>query len=360
MRKKLNKVMYRFLNKEVNHAVDRGIISTQQKDDMMAFYQEGYGLNFIRVLVSVGAILIGLGILLFVAGNWDAISNTVKVMIIITSLAASMFASYLNAEKRPFTARALLYLSILIFGAGIFLIEQTFSLNIGTNQAFFLWAIGALLLSSIYKDTILFLFAHGAAFIFIATSFNELIFLQGLFVLAAFYAGNFYFNYQKAITAASLAVTLMLIAYTLGYFEVNPFYGVALYLVLGFVFYYLKHDLNKEVFQWFGIVMIGVTGFTLSFKNIWQELGFIQNGSVYAIVFSLILIIYMFTLITRKQLIPLIIIGVLIMRFYFDTLYDFLPRALFFIIGGLLILGIGYYIERFRKGGSDDETVMEK
>ena len=355
MKKKISKYLFRFLSEALTDAADKNIISSQQEKDILTFYEERRGLDFIRVLVSIGSILIGLGVLLFIAGNWEVISNPIKVLIIVSFLAASMVSSFLTAEKRPITSQALLYLSVLIFGAGLFLINLAYNFNVEAYTINFVWALGALLLSSVYKDTILFVFAHFLAFLFLTLGFDETIYIQGLILLVIFFAGNYYFNYRKLITFGSLILLNVFVLYILVDLDVMDVYIAGIFFALGLLFYYFKHQINFDIFQFFGIVLMGASGFAWSFREIWQDFDFITNGSWISIPLSLAIVIYMFTLVSKRQITPLIVIAAFILRYYFDTLYDFLPRSLFFIIGGFLVLGMGYYIERFRRVEVEDE-----
>jgi uncharacterized membrane protein len=356
MKKKLSRFVYRFFQEALKDASEKDIISTQQSHDILAFYEERRGLDFIRVLVSIGSILIGLGVLLFIAGNWQVISNPFKVIIIVSFLAASMTGSFLTAKKRPITSQALLYLSVLIFGAGLFLINLAYNFNVEAYTINFVWALGALLLSSVYKDTILFVFAHVLAFLFLTIGFSEAIYIQGFILLVIFFAGNYYFNYQKLITFGSLTLLLVFILYIFNDLDVLGLYTALAFFAIGLGLYYFKHQINFDIFQFFGVVVMGIAGFALSFREIWQELEIITNGTFFAIPLSMGIVVYMFTLVRKRQITPLIVIAAFILRYYFDTLYDFLPRSLFFIIGGFMVLGMGYYIERFRRLEVKDEV----
>lgn len=55
----------------------------------------------------------------------------------------------------------------------------------------------------------------------------------------------------------------------------------------------------------------------------------------------------------QGSLTALVFVCATILRFYFDTFFDFMPKSFFFIIGGLMLLGFGFYFERMRsrKGG---------
>ncbi len=46
----------------------------------------------------------------------------------------------------------------------------------------------------------------------------------------------------------------------------------------------------------------------------------------------------LFYLVKREFIGAIAFIALIIMRFYFDTFYDFMPKSLFFVIGGAYLL----------------------
>lgn len=357
MKRRLSRSSYRFLLKELIEHKDKGVITEQQLDDIMTFYEEDSGISFIKILVSIGAVLIGLGILSFIASNWTYMGKLLKVSVIIAALGTSVFTSFKLEKDYPKTSKALLYLSALIYGSGIFLIGQIFNLGGEFTQSFLLWTIGVLPSALLLKEKILFVFAHVLSLVYINGSFNQNIIIYTIVLSAIFYIGNKYFNFSKLITFFNTVVALNSILYLLNYFEVDGIYISIAFFLIGLGMYYIKHNLNLDIFKLQGIIVLGISGLTLTFDSIWEQLSFIGNGNYAAIGFGILLIIYLLSLVRKRLLTPLLFTCILILRYYFDTLYDFMPKSLFFIIGGLILLGFGHYFERIRKdrGGDLDE-----
>lgn len=349
MKKKLSKPYYKFLLEELNSQKDRGLITKQQLDDMMTFYEEEEHINFIKILVTVGAILIGLGILTFVASNWIYISKVFKVIIIESVIGFSIFAAFKLEKEYSKTSKALLYLSVLAYGAGIFLIGQTFNYGGEFTEAFLLWSIGALAVGLILKEEIIFIFSHFLFLVYINGSFNDNIIILALVITAIFYAGNKYFNYSRVITFFNNLIALNFGLYFFNYIDLNSLYIALIFFLLGLSMYYIKHKLNLDIFKLQGLIVSGISGLFLTSKHLWENLSFINNGNFAAISFAVILLLYLLVLVKKGLLIPLIFICALILRYYFDTLYDFMPKSLFFVIGGVILLGFGYYFEKLRK-----------
>lgn len=359
MKKKLSRSSYKFLLSELSGHRDKDIITQQQLEDMMTFYEEDTGLNFIRILVTIGSLLIGLGVLSFIASNWAYMGKFLKVAVIIATLGTSIFTSFKLEKDYPKTSKALLYLSALIYGAGIFLMEQTFNFSGEFTGTFLLWTLGILPMALILKEKILFIFAHVLAMVYINSSFNDNIIVYAIILVTIFYVGNKYFSYSKLNTFFNNAVALNAVLYALNYFELDGIYIAIAFIIIGLAMYYIKHDLNIEIFELQGLIVIGISGFALSFDGIWEQLSFVGDGSYVAVGFGIVLITYLLNLVRQRLLTPLIFTCILILRYYFDTLYDFMPKSLFFIIGGFILLGFGHYFERIRKhrGGDLNEKI---
>lgn len=350
MKKKLSKANYKFLATELKEHKERGIITSHQLDDMMTFYEEESQINFIRILVTIGSILIGLGILSFVASNWPYMGKILKVSVIIAALGCSTFASYKLERHYPKTSRALLYLSSLIYGAGIFLIEQIFNIGGSYTSAFLLWSIGVVAVGILLKEVPLFIFSHILMMIYISQSFDVNINIYSIILIVVFYMGNKYFNHLRIITFFNNLVALHYVLYLLNYIDTEGIYVAIIFFIIGLIMYYFKHNLNHDVFRLQGIIVFGISGLFLTSKYLWQDLDFIKDGNIIAVCFGILLLLYLLSLVKKGLMTPLIFTCALILRYYFDTLYDFMPKSLFFIIGGVILLGFGYYFERLRKG----------
>lgn len=104
--------------------------------------------RMIRIILTIGAILIGAGIISFVAANWSGMTNTLKVFIIFSSMLVSYGSGWYFKEKLSLfkTGEALILLGSIIYGAGIFLIGQMFNIRSNWPDAFLLWMIGVIVM----------------------------------------------------------------------------------------------------------------------------------------------------------------------------------------------------------------------
>ncbi len=100
-----------------------------------------------RVVLTIGAIFIGLGIFSFIAGNWQKMDSMTKVLVIVAAMLVSYTLAFImNFRGYSRTGNAFLLLGSLIYGAGLFLIAQIFHLPIEWPDGFLLWFVGVVAL----------------------------------------------------------------------------------------------------------------------------------------------------------------------------------------------------------------------
>jgi uncharacterized membrane protein len=99
----------------------------------------------IRVLVGVGAILIGGGMMLFIGSHWDSQSPVRRFALLLAAYGVIVAAAALaDARRLPTTARALWFVSSIAVGVNVFLIGQVFNLPLNYWQGTLVWMVAAL------------------------------------------------------------------------------------------------------------------------------------------------------------------------------------------------------------------------
>ncbi len=103
--------------------------------------------RLIWLLVSVGAVLIGGGLLLFIASQWDQ-SSPVRRLGLLFGIYLIIVAGASVAERQRLgiTARGLWFLSSISVGVNIFLVGQIFNLTLNYWQGTLLWLIATLVM----------------------------------------------------------------------------------------------------------------------------------------------------------------------------------------------------------------------
>ena len=63
--------------------------------DMEAYKKESHSNKFIVAISTIGAILLGIGAILFIASNWQELSSILKTIILVGSTAIAYYIGYM-------------------------------------------------------------------------------------------------------------------------------------------------------------------------------------------------------------------------------------------------------------------------
>ncbi|OPJ54928.1 DUF2157 domain-containing protein [Alkalithermobacter paradoxus] len=354
MKKRIvSKSQFNFLEDELEFHKKQNIITSDQKNEILSQYALAR-INFVKIVLVIGAILVGLGVLSFIASNWDKINKISKFLIIIGMYIGVNGASFKLLKEYPKTSKSLLYLGIMIYGAGIFLVGQIFNYGGDFPNAFLLWGIGILPCALLFKEEIIFIFSHILFLVYLNGHFNfyDIPYLIILIIPLMYYL-NIYFDNFKIGTFFNNLILLNSILYFLKKYNVDDLYVTWIFFGVGTYMYYGNIRLNRFIFKLQGIIVLGISGLALTSPYIWSRFDIFSNGKAISIAFAIVFVGFMLTLAKSGSLLSIVFICATILRYYFDTLYDFLPKSIFFIIGGVILLAFGNYFERMRKKGGD-------
>lgn len=356
MKRQISKANFSLISTELEHYESNGLITGEQKSSLLKIYEIKSGLNFIQVVVTIGAIMVGLGILSFIASNWDGIGHLVKLLLIFGVFGGVNLEGYLLSETNPKTSRSFIYLGTLVYGAGIFLIGQMYNFGGDFPTAFLLWSLGILPLAFQLKDKYIMLFANLLFGVYLYGSFNQGFPYAGWVGVPVVYLAFKYFERSRLLLFfANLTALSFILQITLRY-EVQGLYVALLFFALGLLMYGIKHTFEPDIFRVQGNILLGVTGVILTIPDLWAIVVRAQSTRLVSIVFAVAFVVLLFALIRKGSLISLIFVCITIFRYYTDT-FAYLPKSLFFIVGGLLLLGFGFYFERMMKtskGGASE------
>ncbi|MGM9954337.1 MAG: DUF2157 domain-containing protein [Peribacillus sp.] len=352
VKKEITKKQFEFLEQEFTYLQNGGTISEEEKKKMLASYHVKASLSFISILLAIGAVLLGLGVLTFVASNWMYISKGVKFLLIIACLIGVNVAGVRWETRFPKTSRSLHYVGILIFGAGIFLVEQMFNISINFNSSFLLWGIGAICIGYYLKDAIVLLFTSFLLFVYLNGSIllDETSYpLAIIILLPALYFLVKQLNYPRFLSFIVNGLTINALILFLMEFVPNLVEGngdtiiLSILFIVGILLAYIRVPVKlQRITHIQGHILHGVAAIFLTYEL--------------AIWFPLVYFLFLLYLIQKGSLTSIVIICALIFRYYIDS-FEFLPKSLTFIIGGLLLLVFGFFFEKQRqKGGESIES----
>jgi uncharacterized membrane protein len=128
---------------------DAQLLDDAQAQAIRAFersHQRAQGLSWpVLVALAMGALMLGAGVLLFVAAHWDAMSPTARFGLVLLLVAVFHVAAAGVAQRFAAMSVALHAVGTVALGAGIFLSGQIFHLQTNWYSGFLLWGAGAAL-----------------------------------------------------------------------------------------------------------------------------------------------------------------------------------------------------------------------
>lgn len=136
---------------DLEHWIRQGWVEARHRQAILdSLGPGGGGWSAAGASAILGAILLGLAALSFVAANWDALPRLARFALIIGALwGAFGGAARAFASGHPGLGHALAMLGVLLFGAGIVLTAQTFNMAAFRNTGVLIWTIGAAVAASV-------------------------------------------------------------------------------------------------------------------------------------------------------------------------------------------------------------------
>lgn len=151
----LSEKFRRQLRQEAQNWQTDGLISPTQFQHLTDRYQldrlDAQDKNrFTQILIGLGCILIGLGVITFVAANWQDIPREARVALLLSLFISVNFAGFWLWRDRSSDqwqqrlGQGLLLLGALILGANMSLMAQMFHIGGSAYGLFLTWGIGVL------------------------------------------------------------------------------------------------------------------------------------------------------------------------------------------------------------------------
>jgi len=141
-----------WLEEQLKRWASSGIIQDSQARTIRGLYpaQQAARPWALIVFSGIGSVIIGLGVILLFAYNWDDMSKVAKLGTIFSALIISHIIGislFLKSERFEKMGESLTILGTMLFGAGIWLIAQIYHIEEHFPTAFFIWGLGALALA---------------------------------------------------------------------------------------------------------------------------------------------------------------------------------------------------------------------
>lgn len=397
----IEKGFYEQLQIEVEAWREEDLITLEQGSAILSTYdtaeesvksRQMYG-RVIGIVATMGVVLVGTGVILFVASNWQLIPRFGKLALIISVLMATYGSGYwLKYERElPRVGSAIILMGTFFFGAAIFLIGQTYHMRLDDPNLLTWWFLGTIPIAYLTRSRAILTLAIINA-------------LGGLGYRASFWLSDSR-DATTLLGFISLYTVLGVLVYTFGTahtgfrqsaFFKTPFLNIglvtaffSLYLLsFKFVFDFYSRpfraidDIGLFMLPFNIIVATAVLALAgsaalayrkkMSFSTLRYELvgGAIlvaiaygvllirlNDAAIYVILFNLILfglcvaVIFLGYLKREGSLINigLAFFSIALVTRYFDFGWGLFDRSLYFIGGGLILLVAGILMERVRR-----------
>lgn len=394
-RRSVSRKFLKQIEAEVAVWKQRGTITPEQANSILSQYvvvSPLYG-RLIVILVTLGAILAGVGIILFISANWQEIPRAAKIVLMIVLVVALYVLGYwLKYEKSfPRAGGAIIFVGAMAFGASLFLVGQQYHLPLDDPRMMIWWFIGVIPIAYVTRSRAVLILA----------------------VLAGFWGlGYKIFDWLDGMQWAEYAFFAFYLAL-----------GLALYVIGTVHSHYRRARLYAPTYTFFGLLLVFGVTYILSFKDIYSEAGMVRSwdftdlplafiitfnitvavaifgavwgfllhtkqkeasaknwadmiaviifaaisyivitlpfsgAAAYAVIFNILLFGGVIGLIFLGYFrgsgllvnMGLLFFGLGVIGRYFDFAWDRLPRSAFFIVGGVILLAVGILLERLRR-----------
>ncbi len=374
--------------------VSDGVVTAEQRQRLLARHpaKAGGANRFLAILAAVGGVLLAVGISLVIKSNWERIGDWVKIAGLLALLGGFSYAGWklkMSPGEWPRIGDACLMVAALCFFLGIVLVSQIFHLDSRPANGVLLWWVGIAALPWITR-------AKGAQFVSVVaglvwlgmeleawdswlridrgTAWNReseyLLPAAGVLVgLAVTWAG-FALRGGKREDFAGLHEKVGLIItcvslYVLGFaWTVHSWSSwampqtrwqavtvLAALAIVGLAAAWRRSRADLKLLFWFALpAFVPALGHLDSIEL--RDSGWLFGGCACVALFILNIGMIRAGLATGREgwiNLGVAFIALNVITRYFELFGTLLEGGVFFIVTGLLVLGLGYFLERKRR-----------
>jgi uncharacterized membrane protein len=396
--------MHRFLTREAESWVENGLITEAERRGIMDSYLVTG--NLFTIMLPLGVAMLGLGLLCFIAANWDSLPAPVKIALIIGSYVAAVGGALVSEQKKGrVLADALLLLSGFILLGGLALMSQIYHLSAGTSAILGIWLVVFAPTFLLVRNISLFALYEIAAIVYMNIEYSQQAGVyaryqpafEGIFnpmtlvspgwptFLLLFLGGAAWLSRRDAGTAPSGKYsTLKKILgggesrriFLWNFYLINWFVWICVLnnrhesflpfvlgiLALGCLISLMAWKLEAKDLDMQGLFCISLSGLALTFPLVWNDWRQDMDSSLTeSIAASVVFGAYLVFRILRRQRFggfAVFLFCGLLMRWFADVYHSFASKALFFALGGAILL-VAAFAHRYWNKGAREAAAIE-
>ena len=372
--------------KNVQKWLEKGIIDEHTADlinqDIKEEKEKNRRLRVNITLYTVASILIGIGVISFIAANDWILKlfkdiKLLKIFLMVILSTASLYGGYKLSEEGTTYKKLgtfLIMLSAFLIGGTYAVTGQTYNINSGGSVIYLLWFISILPLAYIYRNCVINGLSVILLIVFTILKYMEIgidkgltwtIFMPVFLGLLLYSLGNFpvivkkYADFSlqyKVVGLGAVFITLLILTVSVetSYQITSPYYilPVCFVLVWGLFNYFYSEDKENPL-------IITETIFTL-FLSVLLLVLITANEVTPAVImilshFALIsMIVFCFHYGYKEEKERIVALANQFLTIYIAVIYcrwgwNYMDKTAFFLIGGIVLLSTGIYLERKRR-----------
>ncbi len=372
--------------------VDDGLLTMDQRDALLLRHPEASGGGrFVAILGAVGGGLLLAGVCLLISSNWQEIGDWIKFAGLIALLIGSYVAGWrlkIAPGRYPKTGDAFFVLGAGLFMAGIALVSQVFHLNSRPASGVFVWWLGIVMVPWLVRSKGTQAVSLLALLIWLGMEFTlrdswlsllrgnqysedgvRLVAIMSVLGLAVWLTGlalrhtrqESFASLHERLGAAIVCTGLYLLGFLRhiwewrsvnGPVEIAPVALVAALVALaGWGAWRKSRSEVLSLACWFMAALVPV-GAVLAGWNPGDH-GWLWSAWSWTALFVINVFMVRIGLATGREgwvNLGLAFIAVNIVTRYFDLFGTMLEGGVFFVISGVIVLTLGIYLERKRRG----------
>ena len=380
----------------------RGIITPEQGREIIACYEApgvtapgtaAHG-RLVTIVATLGSVLLGLGVILFFAANWEEMPRAGKLSLILVAIVAAYVTGYWLRYLRGYqrVGTAVVFLACLFYGSGIHLVAQVYHVELNDPSLFLYWFLGVLPMAYLIRSQVVLVLAIGlflgamgfrlpgwleavsageavavfGLYLTLGLTLYGLGKLQGLFeptrifarvyeavgllttlgalyllTFRTWYEGN---AYRDEGIAGSLAGEFWLVFFLAT--------ALAVFLLAGTLVFRVKRgaELLELTYEAAAALLLLVAVYLVVYLPTGNDVAF-------PVVFNVLLLLAIVGLVFAGYYRPqeaiinmaLGLFALDVVTRYFELSWTLLDRSVVFIVAGALLLGVGFVLERGRR-----------
>jgi uncharacterized membrane protein len=142
------------LERDLDRWIAAGHVAPDRRDAMLAMVEEPRRLDAATALAWIGAVLLGVAVIAFIAANWDGLPRLARFLMVLALFTAAVGGAAWTAHRdRPAASNALTTLAALIFAAAVGLVGQIFDIAGKPSHALIGSGVAAALLTLAGRST---------------------------------------------------------------------------------------------------------------------------------------------------------------------------------------------------------------